>query len=110
MTLTKSQMIDLEKRLLSLEAMNVTPSMVKQWTDDVSSTLANYLPDTNLSDVVDRTFVKSWTVMGSMLGGEVRYQEAVEENSDLSFGEKIDSVKGLLRILCCDLRARIELS
>lgn len=110
MNLSKQQMIDLYRRLSSFEATEVLPDNVQKWTDDITNTLTEYLPNTNLAETVERVFIKSWAVFGSMLGGDIKTHVSIEENDELTFAEKVESVKELLRILCADLNAQIELS
>jgi hypothetical protein len=104
MKLSKTKIDELCAKLLNFESKNVTPRDAKQWSDDISDKLAEYLPDTNFAEVVQRIFIKSWGVFGMILGGESRVHSVIEENTELSFKEKVDSVKSLLRLLYTDLQ------
>ena len=93
MKLSKIKIDELCAQLQNFESKNVTPRDAKQWANDISDTLSEYLPDTNFAEVVQRIFIKSWGVFGMILGGESRVHSVIEENTELSFMEKVDSVK-----------------
>ena len=56
MKLSKIKIDELCAQLQNFESKNVTPRDAKQWANDISDTLSEYLPDTNFAEVVQRIF------------------------------------------------------